>query len=167
MASLLIVLLACGPAIAPEPPPSAGPFDALSFLVGSFEGDGKSQMGPYTETLTGRMEVGKTILTVRSESKAVGMTVFQDLRVFSYDASTKKLRARQFAFGGVATYDVEVADDDKRVVLTEVAYEGGRRAPWRYVYSAISKDGFTYRVENKRGDKWSLYVGGTCKRKKD
>ena len=164
MTSLLFVLVLLGPAAHPAP---AGPFDSLAFLIGSFEGAGKSQMGPYEETLTGQLEVGKSILTVRSQSTAVGTTVFEDLRVFSHDASTRKLRARQFAFGGVATYDVTIADDRQSVTLTEAAFEGERRPPWRYVYTDIKTDGFSYRVENKRGDEWSLYVSGSLKRKKD
>jgi hypothetical protein len=121
-------------------------------------------MGPYQETFEGRRGVGGTILEVRSTSKAGSMTVFQDLRVFSYDRVEKQLRCRQFAFGAVATYDVEVSTGGQKVVLTEEHFEGGTRAPWRYTYTAISKKGFSYAVHTKRGDVWRPYVSGTLKR---
>lgn len=147
--------------------PAAKPFDAIAFLVGTFEGAGKSQMGPYTESFSGQTEVSETVLTVRSSSTAAGMTVFSDLRVFSYDRPNQRVRCRQFAFGAVATYDVAVEDSGKTVVMTEVSYEGGNRAPWRYTYSDISKTGFSYAVHTRRGADWRPYVSGKLERKKD
>lgn len=161
------ILVALLPLLPAHDVGSAKPFDPLRFLVGSFTGTGKSQMGAYAESFSGKADLSGSVITVRSSSKAAGMTVFEDLRVFSYDRTTKRIRCRQFAFGAVATYDVTVEDDGEKVVMTEVDYEGGRRAPWRYSFTDISKTGFSYAVHARRGEEWKPYVAGKLTRKRD
>jgi len=163
MTTTFILLLL--PFLPQAEPPTAKPFESIAFLVGTFEGSGKSQMGAYSESLSGRFEVAGTVLTVRSSSKAAGRTVFGDLRVFSHDRFTKRLRCRQFAFGAVATYDIEVDEEGKKVVMTEASYEGGKRAPWRYTFSDISESGFSYVVQTRNDGGWRPYVSGKLERK--
>ena len=135
----------------------------LAFLVGVHEGSGRSQMGPYVEGMSGHWALGKTAIVLQSVSKAGGMTVFADMRVVTYDSINKRIRVRQFAFGGVCTYTAEVQDDGS-VVLNQDAMEGMRRPAWRYTLKK-SEDGFSYQVDQKAGDKFKKYVAGKLKRK--
>ena len=64
--TLLLLLL---PLLPQGEPPTVRPFAAIGFLVGTFEGSGKSQIGAYSASLAGGFEVAGTVLAVRSSSK--------------------------------------------------------------------------------------------------
>ena len=137
----------------------------VSFVLGVFEGEGRSGMGAYKETMTTEWGPGKQTLILRSRSTAGSMTVFEDLRIISYDNKGKKLRMRQWAMGDLAEYDVEVKDDGKTLVFTETSHEGRGRPEWRYTWTRKGDDSFSYVVETKRGDRYSEYVSGSLTRK--
>ena len=164
--ALSTLALALG--VAPSPA-AAGPdevFGPLSFLVGEFRGRGEHPWGAYDETLTGEWINGRTALLVRSKSTLGGRTVFEDVRVVSFDAKAKRRRVRQLAMGDVATYDVEVRDDGT-VVWEETAREGGALGPWRYTFTPRKDgEGFAYRVDQRAADgKWAPYVAGELTRR--
>ena len=121
----------------------------VAFLVGKHLGTGRSAMGGYRESLSGNWALGKTAIVVQSASKVGDMVVFQDMRVFTWDRVKRRIRVRQFAFGGVCTYTVEVKQDGT-VVTHQDAAEGIKRPAWRYTYTKIEK-GFRYQVDQKAG----------------
>lgn len=138
----------------------------LAFLVGTFEGEGKSLLGPYRETMTGEWAAHKTVIVIRSRSVAGETTVFEDLRVISYDNAKKRLRMRQYAMGDLAEYDIDVHDEGKTLVFRETAHEGRGRPEWRYTLTVPSSDAFSYTVEDRHGGSIRPYVSGSLKRKK-
>lgn len=148
-----------------QPPSYAKELAPLAPLVGTVEGDGQSLMGPYRETQTGEWGLNKTVLIVRTKSTAGGMTVFEDVRVFSWDNEKKKIRCRQFGMGDLAVYDVDVRDGGKTIVLNETAHEGRVRSEWRYTFTFKNDREFSYVVDAKDGGKFSKYVSGTLARK--
>ena len=101
---------------------------------GEHRGQGRSRMGGYQERWHGEWINGKTAFQLRTESRQGQMTVFQDVRVFTWDKTQKRIRCRQFARGGVCTYDVEVKGDGT-LVLHEKEAEGLDRGEWRYTIS--------------------------------
>ncbi len=153
----------------PSPAEALAP---VAFLVGEHRGRGQHPWGAYDETFTGEWINGRTAVLVRSKSVIGGRTVFQDVRVVSYDAKAGRLRARQFAMGDAATYDVRVKKDGT-VVWEETAREGGALGPWRYTFTpAKSGGGFSYRVDQRKpdgqlkpDDRWTKYVTGELKRR--
>lgn len=152
----LCTLLLCAAA-------AADGLDPVSFLAGEFEGEGKHQWGTYTETLTGEWALGRSVLIVRSKSTMQGRIVFEDVRVFSWDAAKKRVRMRQYAMGDLAIYDIEAKDGT--VVFKETAHEGASRPEWRYTIRR-GEDGFEYRVEAKGKDGvFAPYVAGALRRK--
>ena len=146
------------------PPSHARQLAPLAGFVGAWQGTGTSQLGPYTETLSGEWALNRTAIIVRTQSTAGGQTVFEDLRVFSYDPARDRLRLRQWAFGDLIEYDVVVADDGRRLVASPTAQEGGVRAPWRYTWTLSEDGGIHYLVETQEGGAWSSYVTGTLRR---
>jgi len=131
----------------------------VAFLVGEFQGEGTHPWGPYEETLEGEWAQNKTLIVVRSKSTMGGRTVFEDLRVFSFDG--ERIRARQYAMGWVRAYDVRV--DGEKVVLEEAAREGAAKTPWRYTFEQEA-DGFAYRVDALRDSVMQRYVSGELRR---
>jgi len=132
----------------------------VAFLVGEFQGTGRHAGGEYEETFTGEWTLGKTIVVVQSRSTMGARTVYEDLRVVSWDSAARKIRMRQFGMGDVATYEVKQAGE--KVVLDEVIHEGGARGPWRYTYTPRPGGGFDYVVEARGADgSYARYAGGT------
>lgn len=132
----------------------------VACFVGSFEGTGTSPTGKYEETMTGEWANNKTAIVVRSKSAMGSTAVFEDLRIFSWDDQKKRIRARQFAMGDLAVYDVEVKDDGKTLVLKETEHEGRRREECRYTIKVIERR-FKYVVLAKGRDGFEPYVSGT------
>ncbi len=91
------------------------------------------------------------------------MVVFQDMRVVTWDPVKARIRVRQFARGGVCTYTASVKED-RSVVLDQDDLEGMKRPEWRYTFKK-AKDGFSYQVDQKSGDKFRKYVAGKLKKK--
>ncbi len=135
----------------------------VAFLLGKHQGAGRSAMGAYRESLTGAWALGKTAIVVQSASKVGDMVVFQDMRVFTWDRAKRRIRVRQFAFGGVCTYTVEVQEDGA-VVTNQDDLEGLGRPDWRYTYTK-TKNGFSYQVDQKAGKKFRKYVAGKLEKK--
>lgn len=131
--------------------------DVIQWMVGGYEG-GKAG---YEKTFTIESEQDGTILTWRSKTVSNGTVLFEDLLVFSYDAPRKRLRARQFAFGTVATYDVEAREG--KLVLTETEREGGKMKPWRYTI-ASTEEGFQYQVDIKDNGTYRAYIRHSVRR---
>jgi dipeptidyl aminopeptidase/acylaminoacyl peptidase len=138
--------------------------EPVSFLVGSLTGEGSHPLGRYDETLRGEWSLNRTVIVVRSRSAMEGRTVYEDLRVFSYDPTRKVIRMRQYGLGDVAVYDVRVEDGGKRIVLQEVAHEGNARGEWRYTYRRKGATEFEYQVDARHGDAWKKYVAGSLRR---
>jgi dienelactone hydrolase len=138
--------------------------EPVAFLVGKLTGQGTHPAGRYDETLIGEWSLSRTVIVVRSRSVTQGRTVYEDLRVFSYDAARKVIRMRQYAMGDVAVYDVAVEEGGKRIVLREVAHEGNARGEWRYTYRLKSATEFDYQVDARQGDAWRKHVAGTLRR---
>ena len=138
-----------------------GELAMLGFLVGEHEGKGKHPWGEYTETLVGEWILNNTVLRVRTKSVIKGKTVFEDIRLFSWDAKTKMIRARQYAMGDVLVYDVRV--DGKRLIMKLTAHEGGALPDWQYTLVREGENSFSYRVDVP--GKTEPYVSGSLKRK--
>jgi len=136
---------------------------SVAFLAGKLTGKGSHPMGSYDETLTGEWSLNGTILVVRSRSAMAGRTVYEDLRVFSYDPVRKVIRMRQYGMGDVAVYDAAIEDDGKRIVLNEVAHEGNARGEWRYTYRRKSETEWEYEVDARQGGAWRRYVAGALR----
>jgi len=134
----------------------------LAFLVGKHKGEGRSGMGAYRETVSATWALGKTAIVLQSASRAGDMVVFQDIRMFTWDRVKARIRVRQFAFGGVCTYTASV-DKDGTVVLNQDDLEGVKRPEWRYTFKK-EKNGFSYQVDQKSGDKFRSYVAGKLKK---
>ena len=122
-------------------------------------------IGPYDEKQVGEWSVNRTVLTVRTRSEMDGVTVFEDLRIFSYDNQKKRIRMRQFAWGDLAIYDIEVKDGGRTLVFNETAHEGTGRPEWRYTF-AVGEGAWSYVTEEKRGAKFGTYVKGKLALKK-
>lgn len=136
----------------------------ISFYVGTFEGESKSPLGPYKETITGEWALDKTAIIVQSKCTAFDMIVFEDIRIFTYDRKNKEIRARQFAMGDLAIYDVIIKDKCKTILLEETSHEGNIRNEWRYTITVTDKDEFSYVADAKDKDEFKKYVGGSLKR---
>lgn len=165
MNELLISLLSFLPVAQDDPVTYEKELQPVAFLAGTFQGKGRSPLGEYDETISVEWAQNKTLLVLRSKSTVDTMTVFEDLRVFSYDPEKKRIRCRQFAMGFVGTYDVEVKEGGKTVVLNEAECEG-KMDEWKYTFTAEEK-GFSYRLETKAQGKFREYVKGTLTRKND
>lgn len=143
----------------------------VAFLVGKHQGQGKSAMGTYRETMSASWAVDHTAIVLQSASTAGGAVVFQDLRVFTWDQLESRIRVHQFARGGVCTYTARVEGskvvggkvEGSKVVLEQDGLEGLKRPEWRYTLKQ-EKDGFSYQVEQKSGDEFRGYVAGTLER---
>lgn len=137
----------------------------VSFLVGTFEGKGESAYSPYAETTVAEWGVGKTIITLRTRSSAGGRTLFEDLRVFSYDNEARKIRMRQYANGNLAEYDVVVSDGGNTLVFNQTSREGLGRPAWRYTLTRDGDAAYSYIVEAKRDGTFSEFAKGSLARK--
>lgn len=135
----------------------------VAFLVGKHQGEGRSRMGAYRETMSATWALGHTAIVVQSASRVGDMVVFEDMRVFTWDRVKARIRVRQFAFGGVCTYTVKVAEDST-VVLDQDGLEGMKRPEWRYTYKK-DKNGFSYQVDQKSGKRFRKYVAGKLEKK--
>ena len=135
----------------------------VAFLLGKHQGQGRSGMGAYRETVSATWALGHTAIVLQSGSKAGDMVVFQDIRVFTWDRVKSRIRVRQFAFGGVCTYTAKV-EEDGTVILEQDDLEGMKRPEWRYTFKK-EKDGFSYQVDQKAGDKFRKYVAGKLTKK--
>jgi len=135
--------------------------EQLAFLAGEFSGTGKHPYGQYDETIKSDWTLGGTALEFRSKSVMGEQTVFEDLRVFSFDAAAKKLRMRQWTAGLLREY-TGATTDDGGLVFTETAHEGTSAEAWRYTFSPKETGGFTYRVDTQTNDAaaWKPYVSG-------
>jgi len=131
--------------------------EPVAFLLGKHQGEGRSAMGAYRETMSATWALGHTAIVLQSASTAAGMTVFQDMRVFTWDAVHGRIRVRQFARGGVCTYTAKVADG--KVVLEQDDLEGMKRPEWRYTFNK-DKAGFSYQVDQRSGEEFRKYVAG-------
>ncbi len=150
------------------------PLDALAFLVGEHAGQGEHSGGfAYAESMTAERELSDSVLVLRSRSRMGDRTVFEDLRVFTYDVLEGAIRCRQFCFGWVTTYDVEVDEETGAVTMAETASEGGKTSRWRYRIEPGAADGgegegsgFSYVLETTdRDGTWSVFTRGTLAEK--
>lgn len=129
----------------------------VAFLLGKHEGQGRSRMGPFRETMTASWALGHTAIVLQSGSTAGGTVVFQDMRVFTWDRINSRIRVRQFARGGVCTYTAKV--EGGQVILEQEDLEGMKRPEWRYTFKR-EKDGFSYQVDQQSGAVFRKYVAG-------
>lgn len=157
---LLVALLLSCPGLRAQPIAELRP---IAFLAGEFQGSGTNAFGRYEEEQAASWQLGGQILVVETRSSMGGRTVFEDRRVFSFDATAKKIRMRQWAMGDLAIYEVRVEDGGLHCV--ETAHEGSNRREWSYRFTP-KEEGFTYVVE-RRGDdgKLARFVGGSLEPK--
>lgn len=137
--------------------------EPVAFLLGKHRGEGRSLMGAYRETMSATWALGHTAIILQSGSTAGGMVVFQDMRVFTWDPIQKRIRVRQFANGGVCTYNLKVDAEGSKVILEQDDLEGMKRPEWRYTFEK-EKGGFSYQVDQKSGDEFRKYVAGKLKK---
>ena len=125
---LLTLAWCASNALAQEPAERLSP---ISFLAGEFSGEGKHPYGTYQETIEAKWTLGGTVLELRSKSVLQGQTVFEDLRVFSWDAGAKALRMRQWTPGLLREYTGKTGEGGD-VVFEETSREGASAESWRY-----------------------------------
>ncbi len=111
-------------------PAGADPWEPVRRLVGTWQGKNTGQAGDGTSERTYRFEFDGTFLAVRNravyppQAKNAKGEVHQDLGVFSYDKTRKKLVLRQFhSEGFVNQYVGEVASDGTTLVFETEAIE--------------------------------------------
>ena len=97
----------------------------------------------YDETIKSEWTLGGIALEFRSKSVMGPQVVFEDLRVFSFDAAAKRLRMRQWTAGLLREY-TGAATDAGDLVFTETAHEGTSAEAWRYTFSPQESGGFTW-----------------------
>ena len=164
--SRLVAPLLVGLAVALAVPSSAraedpATLDDVSFLVGEFSGKGKHPWGQYDESITAVRALSNSTIELRSKSTMGEQVVFEDLRVFSYDAPNKTLRMRQFSPGLLREY-TGTKTESGAIVFTETAREGAANDVWRYTFTPGEKS-FSYAVHAralKDGSEWKPYVSG-------
>jgi hypothetical protein len=133
--------------------------------VAKLAGSWSFKKSGYEKAFACGWEAGKTAFAWRSKTTVGDEVVFADLVVFSYDASKKRIRARQWAHGALSLYDVEVEDEGKKLVMVEVETEGAKDAVWRYRIE-LKEEGFTYWVDQKAGEAWKPYITHALKKEK-
>lgn len=158
------IITALALAAAPARAQDADPLARVRFLVGDFEGQGAHEpWGKFEQRTRGEAELDGTVLTLRSRCRIGEETVFEDLKVFSYDPAKKQIRVRQFLPGSLTEFRVAIGADGA-LTLTETGHEG-RAHPEQRLSFAPAEGGWSYEVAEKKAAGFAVMVSGRLGRR--
>lgn len=176
MLKLLFVVLFVTASVSAQSSPKADPWNPLRFLVGVWEGSGKSDSGDsnvereYKFALNDKFLQQAQRSTYAPKAKDPKAQVHEDVGFFSYDKARKQFVFRQFNSEGFVVQFVvtSISDDGKSIVLdSEINENIPKDMRSRVTYKILNDNDFTETYDiAEPGKDFVTYFAKHFKRKK-